>query len=733
MKTLVNTQHAPGGHTSGDTLSIGTQAGPWLIERELGRGGMGVVYAVKHATIGKRAALKVMRHDSQSLDVNASRMQLEAQVVNAIRHPNIVDIFDVGITDDGRSYIVMELLTGRSLKDCEPELESQRPAVAIGDAIEILRQVSGALIAAHSAGVVHRDLKPENIFVADPISGVPRVVVLDWGIARMVNSTTHHTLEGQLVGTPQYIAPEQARGEVVTAKTDVYALGVVAYELVLSQLPFDAESGAEMMAMHLLVPAPPPSLIWPEIPPRLGRLLEQMLAKLPEDRPTMTEVEACLAEISAELRDERLESQGSEPRVTTEGASVARREPSIAAARAETELPKSNPPAARELPDGQSEESAPHPDQLKSVHPPIRRIRGALIGALALSVIAAVIAIASRRAQPVSTTQPPFAQPSQPHVQQAPALSGPGVQPAQVPAQRRTKASLAFANPVLEDCSDPAVLRQAERWYMTCTGGHAGNLYPIYESSDLQSWQRVGWIFPAGHKPEWAAGNYWSPELHPTPDGMAAYFSMRVAGGRNAIGVATAKTIAGPYTDLGTPLVAPPHGASDAHVLVDGGRRYLYFKDEAHPSSIEVQPLATNGVTLEGEPKRVLVATRRWEHDNVEAPWVVHVGGYFYLFYTGSVYCDLSYAIGVARAKTPLGPFEKFPQPIVIGDTDWLAPGHTSVTEGPTGEYYLLYHAYQAAEGEPSCEATSEHNTHRHAEIERLTFENGWPRVSARP
>jgi serine/threonine protein kinase len=716
VKTLVSTQHDPsilpsdplgepiGDPPSGDSLRIGTQAGPWVLERELGRGGMGVVYEARHAKIGKRAALKVMRRDSQELDVNASRMQLEAQVVNAIGHPNIVDIFDVGVTDDGRPYIVMELLTGRSLKDCEPDPPSDVPAVAIGDALEILGQVSGALIAAHAAGVVHRDLKPENIFVADTASGAPRVVVLDWGIARMVHAGARHTLEGQLVGTPRYIAPEQARGEAVTAKTDVYALGVLAYELVLAQAPFDAESAAELMAMHLLVPARAPRLLWPEIPPRLGSLLEQMLAKAPDARPTMAEVHARLAQVAEELR--------AQPVPAPEAA------------------PEPPPPRAPSRSEG---------DRSSPLRSPARRraiSTTTVIGSLALVGIAGAIAIATRGAQrpghrvpsPTVPSTSPAAPPAPPLPAPPPRHDRPTASPASQPP---VQPDLGAPHALLDDCSDPSVLRAGERWYMTCTGSHAGNVYPIYQSSDLEAWQRIGWIFPAGHKPAWATGNYWSPELHPTPDGIAAYFSMRVAGGRNAIGVATASTIAGPYTDRGAPLLAPEHGASDAHVLIDGDRRYLYFKDEGHPSAIAMQALAADGVTVQGEPTQVLVATREWEHDNVEAPWVVQAGGYFYLFYTGSQYCDPSYAIGVARARTPSGPFEKLPQPIVVGDADWLAPGHTSVTDGPSGERYLVYHAYRAAEGEPSCKATSEHNTHRHAKFAPLTFAHGWPRVAA--
>ena len=236
------------GPSSADSLRTGMRAGPWLIDEELGRGGMGVVYAARHVQIGKRAALKVM-HRRLVKPEHARRMELEARVVNQIGHPNIVDIFDVGTTDDGRPYIVMEQLTGHSLAGRDLDIE---------EAIAILAQVTNALIAAHAAGVVHRDLKPDNIFLAQRPHEPPRVVILDWGIARVLDEDARQTLEGELLGTPTYIAPEQARGEPVTTKTDVYSLGVVAYELVLLRPPFDAETTRDLMAMHLFVPPPAP-------------------------------------------------------------------------------------------------------------------------------------------------------------------------------------------------------------------------------------------------------------------------------------------------------------------------------------------------------------------------------------------------------------------------------------------------------------------------------------------
>lgn len=276
VNTLVSTEP----ESSSDSLA-GMCAGPWRIEYELGRGGMGVVYAVEHVHIGKRAALKVLHRRMPDPERHAQRMMLEARVVNAIAHPNIVDVFDVGTTHDGQPYIVMERLEGSPLSDI---FISQRRAM------EILVEVCAALAAAHDAGVVHRDLKPENIFV-----GEQAVTVLDWGIARLM-SAEQTIAVGQIVGTPQYLSPEQARGEDVSPASDVYALGVVAYELFAGEVPFLAMTTAEVMAMHLHMEPPTPDLG----DPRLEQLLLEMLAKDPADRPTIREVgrrlTACLAD-----------------------------------------------------------------------------------------------------------------------------------------------------------------------------------------------------------------------------------------------------------------------------------------------------------------------------------------------------------------------------------------------------------------------------------------------------
>ncbi|HEY5944575.1 MAG TPA: serine/threonine-protein kinase [Kofleriaceae bacterium] len=298
-----------------DVLQPGAKAGPWLVERELGRGGMGAVYGVIHENIGKRAALKVM-HSRLVSGTSMERILLEAKVVNAVGHPNIVDIFETGTLEDGRPYIVMERLEGMPLS-----FRADEGKILPDQVISILLQVCDALIAAHAANIVHRDLKLDNVFLIDnpddPSS--PRVKLLDWGIAKVISNDVRHTIEGQLVGTPQYLAPEQARGAAVSAQTDVYSLGVMAYELFLEQLPFEAETSAEIMAMHLRCTPPPPSEMWPDIPPGLENLLLAMLAKDPEARPTMLTVAHTLESVRSELesRKQVVETERPSGRVAT--------------------------------------------------------------------------------------------------------------------------------------------------------------------------------------------------------------------------------------------------------------------------------------------------------------------------------------------------------------------------------------------------------------------------------
>jgi serine/threonine-protein kinase len=306
MKTMVSTAGARLAQQAmpelPDALLPGSKAGPWIVERELGRGGMGAVYAVVHEEIGKRAALKVVHARLLGPGFNYDRMLLEAKVVNQVGHPNIVDIFETGKLPDGRPYIVMERLEGQALS-----YRADEGKILPDQVIAIMLQVCDALIASHAHGVIHRDLKLDNVFLIDNPDdpSMPKVKLLDWGIAKVIdtaaNRTVRHTVEGQLVGTPQYLSPEQARGADVTPQCDVYSLGVMAYELFLEQLPFEAETSAEIMVMHLRATPPPPRDLWPDIPPQLEALILSMLAKVPDQRPTMLEVARSLEAVRTDL------------------------------------------------------------------------------------------------------------------------------------------------------------------------------------------------------------------------------------------------------------------------------------------------------------------------------------------------------------------------------------------------------------------------------------------------
>jgi len=205
---------------------------------------------------------------------------------------------------------VMERLSGETLG-----ARLERGPMERTEALAVLIELCEVLGAAHAAGVVHRDLKLDNVFLVDnaddPTS--PKVKVLDWGIAKVIDHDVRHTIEGQLVGTPQYLSPEQAKGARVTSKSDVYSLGVMAYEMFLEQLPFEAETSAEIMAMHLRAIPPAPSELWPDIPPELEQLLLVMLAKNADNRPTMKEVAQTLESIRTGFGIPRRERAPSAP------------------------------------------------------------------------------------------------------------------------------------------------------------------------------------------------------------------------------------------------------------------------------------------------------------------------------------------------------------------------------------------------------------------------------------
>lgn len=290
---------------------------------------------------------------------------------------------------------------------------------------------------------------------------------------------------------------------------------------------------------------------------------------------------------------------------------------------------------------------------------------------------------------------------------------------------------LPIENPVQTGCADPGAIRVADRYYMSCTGGSGDDRFPIYQSDDLVSWTRVGWIFPAGNHPTWAEGHFWAPELHEIPGGFAVYFSA-LSGGKHVIGAASAADILGPYTDTGAPMVVKEYSVIDAHAFVDeDGTRYLYWKGEGAPDGIYARKLRADGLALSPEGgARILSVDRAWEGQSIEAPWVRRSGDWYYLFYSGAAYCNSTYGVGVARARSPMGPWEKRAEPLVTSSDHWRGPGHNAIVEGPDGDQYIVYHGFRTDEGIPSCsEGAPDDNNTRHALVDRVDFGGEWPVV----
>ncbi|WPB81016.1 protein kinase [Archangium violaceum] len=265
----------------------------------LGKGGMGTVFLARHRRLpGKQVAVKVL-HNSASLNPELyARFRREAEIASQLGHPNIVEVLDFDTLQDGTPFLVMEYLRGESL-----EQRLAHGPLPVDVALSIVRQVCSALQAAHRAGVVHRDLKPANIFLSPTDSGgvvSERVKLLDFGISKMLDSQTLQTQEAVLIGTPQYMAPEQALGKnsEVDARTDIFALGCIVYELMSGRPPFAGDGGSIVQVVFRIVHGQPEPLasLCPDLSPRIIGVVEKALAKSPQDR--YPDVSAFVAELT---------------------------------------------------------------------------------------------------------------------------------------------------------------------------------------------------------------------------------------------------------------------------------------------------------------------------------------------------------------------------------------------------------------------------------------------------
>ncbi|CAM4381977.1 serine/threonine-protein kinase [Corallococcus exiguus] len=294
---------------------LSSQIGDFTVEERIGEGGMGVVYRATHSLIGKQAAIKVLRAELVSPRVH-ERLLVEARAVNAIRHPGIIDIFGFGKLPDGRPYIVMELLEGRPLS----ELMSDQKRLDVPTVLWMLDQTLGALGAAHRAGVVHRDLKPANVFMVEPPNAAPTIKLVDFGIAKLVeNRESPTTMDGSVLGTPEFMAPEQIRGGTVGPATDLYALGIMAFQMLTGVRPFQGDPVQVLFAQVDKVP-PLPSSRAEGIPPELDTLVLQLLAKDPALRPPSAEaVQQQLLRVPTESRTQTFaRPPGLKPKASTQ-------------------------------------------------------------------------------------------------------------------------------------------------------------------------------------------------------------------------------------------------------------------------------------------------------------------------------------------------------------------------------------------------------------------------------
>src|SRR2546423_1415893 len=256
-----------------DTL-IGTGFdGGYRIVRKLGTGGMADVYLAEDQELGRRVAIKIPNDRNAADDSVVERFRREAKNAAGLSHPNIVSVYDRG-TAEGTYYIAMEYLDGRSLK----ELIVSRGPAPVKTAVEYTRQILAAIGFAHRHGIVHRDIKPHNVLVGPE----GRLKVTDFGIAR--SGASQMTEVGSIIGTAQYLSPEQARGAPVDQTSDLYSLGVVLYELLTGQVPFTGDTPLEMGMKHLSEPPKAPSELRPEVPHDLDLIVLRALAKDPSDR-----------------------------------------------------------------------------------------------------------------------------------------------------------------------------------------------------------------------------------------------------------------------------------------------------------------------------------------------------------------------------------------------------------------------------------------------------------------
>jgi tRNA A-37 threonylcarbamoyl transferase component Bud32 len=269
---------------------IGRTIGKYRIVEHLGRGGMAEVYKAYQPNLDRYVAIKMMHAFLADEKEFLSRFEREAKVVATLRHPNIVQVYDFDV-ESGVYYMVMEFISGETLKSRMQDLETKDQWISLDDAARVILSVGSALKYAHERGMVHRDVKPANVMIT--LEG--QVILTDFGIAKIV-SASNLTASGAMVGTPSYMAPEQGMGQPGDERSDIYSLGVMLYQLVLGRLPYDADTPLAVVLKHINEPLPLPKALKPDISDDLNRVILKSLAKDPHDRYQK------VADLAADLR-----------------------------------------------------------------------------------------------------------------------------------------------------------------------------------------------------------------------------------------------------------------------------------------------------------------------------------------------------------------------------------------------------------------------------------------------
>ncbi len=437
---------------------IGSRVGEYEVVRRIGAGGMGQVFEGRHPIIGKRVAIKTLLPRLSSDEALTKRFVSEARAVNAIRHRGIVDIFSFGKLPDGTEYFVMELLEGQPFD----QLVDQRGPLPPAEVLEWLDQVVDALGAAHAAGVIHRDLKPSNIFLVDGGHGRPYVKLLDFGIAKtdaIKGRQTPQTRASMILGTPDFMAPEQICGEPVGAVTDFYALGCVLHHWLTGVPPYAGHNPMGSMFAHLERPVRRPSERNPTVPRELDDLAVWLMAKEPRDRPQSAaelhaRLDALWPALTGTTGPQRTAVSGSSGGRTDTSPAVADATVKVTAAMArelpatvEARLPRGPPTVDLRRP------ARPEPE----VEAPKPR-RGVVAGAVVAALVAGAAALLALRGPPPAP-EPPKVVVAPPEPEPAP-RPGPGPVLAAPPAEVAAAVTVTEPKPAAPPPKRAGVTRQ---------------------------------------------------------------------------------------------------------------------------------------------------------------------------------------------------------------------------------------------------------------------------------